>query len=100
MPSRRAFLQTAFAGLAIRPGSTPIRQVRNSRSTFLDIRRPPDLAIVQTADGEHRLERDAADWRADDVRVAFDRVDGALRVRLSAPASAVGRLRFRWSGDT
>jgi len=100
MPSRRAFLQTAFAGLAIRPGSTPIRQVRNSRSTFLDIRRPPDLAIVQTADGEHRLERDAADWRADDVRVAFDRVDGALRVRLSAPASAVGRLRLRWRGDT
>lgn len=102
MTSRRDFLHLACAGLAVWPRNMQPRNIqpRNTRSTFLDVRRPPDLLTIHTADGEHRLEQDGDEWRANDVRVAFVDADGGLRVRLSAPASAVDRLHLRWRGDT
>ena len=109
MTSRREFLSTACAALAVLPPNAQRRgngrdsappNTQNTRSAFLDVRRPPDLLAVQTGDSEHRLERDGNEWRANDVRVSFVETDGALRVRLSAPASAVTRLHLRWRGDT
>jgi alpha-galactosidase len=100
--SRREFLQTALAGLVVWPGRTQPGTTRpqTTRTGFLDIARPPDLVVTQTADGSRWLERTGSEWRADDVHVEFAETGGALRVRLSAPDTRIARLNLRWRGDT
>lgn len=101
--SRRDFLRTAVAGFAAWPAVAwrdPSCAVSQSRSGFVDIHRPPDSASVETPERVRALERTGDEWTADDVRVTFSSVDGALRVQLSAPATRITRVHLRWRGDT
>lgn len=115
MTSRREFLQRSAAhavtGLALTTadGPTAARFVAAAPpASFVDVRRPPDLVAVETAAGVQPLARAGdgageAGWQRgagrDSVRVATrPRPDGALRVELAAPGTAVQRLHLRWRG--
>ena len=99
MPTRRDFLgQAGFSALglslpiALAPAAPP--------GGYLDLHRTPDSLIVQTDTGERQLSRGAnGRWTADDgLTVTVVERPDALGVELSAPATAVKRLRLRWRG--
>jgi alpha-galactosidase len=104
--SRRRFLrQSTAAGLAlswpVRAGAQPARtRPTSSAASFVDVRRPPDAIVVQTAAGEQRLATSGGEWRGDGLTVATREAAGGLAVRLSAPGAAVKRLHLRWRGAT
>ena len=69
--------------------------------TFIDPTRPPDSVIVQTSTGgPERALRPVRDgrWEDGDVAVTIAPVPGAVRIQLSAPSTAVRRVRLRWRG--
>jgi alpha-galactosidase len=97
MPSRRDFIESALYGAA------GLVLVRHADSTpprgFLDLRRPPDLAVIQGETGELRLDSSSSGhWAKSDVVVTTLPEGAALRVALSAPTTAVKRLHLRWRG--
>jgi alpha-galactosidase len=108
MTSRREFLErAALSALAL---SLPIPGARQSGQTtsastpaprgFLDLHRPPDSVMAQTAAGDLRLTSAAGGrWTNNGVVVTTTERPGALHIELSAPAMAVTRLRLRWRGD-
>jgi alpha-galactosidase len=104
LTSRREFVELAAlsaAGLSL-PG-LPFAHAAvapHSRSkAFLDLRRPPDSVLVQTATSDHRLTRAAGGrWTSDEVVVTMVEQPGALHVGLFAPRVAVRRLHLRWRG--
>ncbi len=73
---------------------------RHGADTFVDLRRQPDVVIVQTANGDRRLTPSSEDhWDGtDQIAVTTADVKTALRVSLSSPSVAVIRLRLRWRG--
>src|SRR3954464_4743412 len=98
MPSRRDFIESALYGAA------GLVLVRHADSTpprgFLDLRRPPDLAVIQGETGELRLDSSSSGhWAKSDVVVTTLPEGAALRVALSAPTTAVKRLHLRWRGS-
>ncbi|MCG6958159.1 MAG: alpha-galactosidase [Gemmatimonadetes bacterium] len=108
MTSRREFVQRSAlsaVGLSL-PGGASTRG-RDSETTspgrrraFLDLRRPPDVVMVQTEEGDLTLRGTAEGrWESAQVAVAVTEVPGGLRVRLSSPSSAVLRMHLRWRGD-
>jgi alpha-galactosidase len=62
---------------------------------FLDIQRPPDAVIVQTATDERRLTRSGDRWTNDSITVTTT----GQRVSLSSPSIAIKRIHLRWRGD-
>jgi len=108
MTSRRAFLErTALSALALSvsvPKSSESGQTTNGSSPaprgFLNLHRPPDSVMVQTATGDLRLtSAGSGRWTNDALVVTTTERAGALRIELSAPGMAVTRLRVRWRGD-
>ena len=106
--SRRDFIERAalssFGLAATLPGglsSARLAGSRRSNSSFLDLRRPPDLVIAQTANGNRELEHVATErWTGDGgILVTSAPRSDALRVTLSAPAAGVKRLYLRWRAD-
>src|SRR5262245_16521367 len=108
MISRREFLERGShltAGLSIagwaRMGRhrAPLLQATSSL-TFLDLMRPPDTVGIQTTSAADRALRAAGQARWEDAGtiVTTSLNDGALRIQLSAPSTAVRRLRLRWRG--
>jgi alpha-galactosidase len=107
MTSRREFLErTALSAIAL---SLPVSRSADSRETtspigspprgFLDLRRPPDAVMIQSASGDRRLSRDPSGrWTSDTVVVTTEERTAALNVTLSAPNIAVSRLHLRWRG--
>src|SRR5438477_9572328 len=66
---------------------------------FLDLIRPPDAVVAQTASGERPLKRDSGGrWTSDTLVVTTDQRPAMLGVSLSAPNVAVTRLHLRWRG--
>src|SRR5438477_6073086 len=106
MTNRREFLErTTLSALALSlPGSgaTDSRAAMSPTAPprgFLDLIRPPDAVIAQTASGERRLSRDSGGrWTSDAIVVSTDEGPHVLRVGLSAPNVAVARLHLRWRG--
>ncbi len=107
MTSRREFLQRSAlsaVGLSLAPiGSTEmgVPVARRARpSAFLDLFRPPDAIVAQTAGGDVQLRGAGGDrWTGGQVVVTASEIHDALRVRLSAPSTRVLRLHLRWRGD-
>jgi alpha-galactosidase len=106
MTSRREFLQQSAAltaGLASltsdRARHDDVPSQASTRS-FIDLSRPPDSVLAQTAapDRALRLVREGR-WEDGDLSVVVSPVQGALRVQLSSPSTAVRRLRLRWRGQ-
>jgi alpha-galactosidase len=105
--SRREFLDGAGAsalGLwlplseVLDPGATDPSAPRPHG--FLDLRRPPDSILVQTANDYQRLARGAnGRWTHNDIVVTTTERPAALQVELQAPAAAINRLRLRWRGS-
>lgn len=108
MPSRREFLEgltlpaiglslSVSESLGLGQATTATQAPRS----FLNVRRPPDSVMVQTATGDLPLTRaDGGNWTTPNGVVVTTAVRPAsLRVQLSAPALAVKRLRLRWRGD-
>jgi alpha-galactosidase len=101
--SRRQFLRdTSVAAFGVTAlvrdaASRPRRQL--SGAGFIDVRRPPDAVMVQTAAAEQRLVASGAEWRGEGVTVTTREAAGALGVRLSAPGAPVKRVHLRWRGD-
>jgi alpha-galactosidase len=105
MTSRRDFLERAALTAATLPFSrsilSPISGApsRAASSSFLDIIRFPDAVIIQTSEGERRLDREPnGQWTGGDNVVGTNVQTGALRVTLSAPTTAVKRIHLRWRG--
>ena len=74
---------------------------RVPRTSFLELRRSPDLVIVQTESDNRELKHTATGrWTGDDDIVVdtAPRPD-SLHVALSAPATGVKRLYIRWRGE-
>lgn len=67
---------------------------------FLDVGRPPDRVVVQTATDDVVLRHDAEErWTGGSgVTVTTTVQSEALRVTLSAPAIGVKRVHLRWRG--
>jgi alpha-galactosidase len=108
MTSRREFVGGAVlsaAGIAFRGvpagGLTTTSQREPPPRGYIDVRRTPDVVMVQTADGVQSL-RAAVEghWMgASGLVVTTTERDGACHVSLSAPATAVNRIHLRWRGD-
>jgi len=107
VPSRRTFLEqsvTAAAGLALPLTGLrrPLSGVVGARPPggFVDLSRPPDAVIAQTATEVRRLRAAAGGrWEDDQVRITLTNAGGAARVHLAAPAVPIKRLHLRWSAD-
>jgi len=103
MSSRRDFIESALWTAA---GMSLVRQPLAHRSAdnaphrgFLDLLRPPDLVAAQSDTSELRLDSSSdGHWANGDVVVTTLSDAGALRVRLSAPTTAIKRLHLRWHG--
>lgn len=65
-------------------------------SSFTDIQRPPDRVTAFRGGDVLELSAASEEWQAGDVRVSTVRDDTSLTVRLSAPRSALSRVRLRW----
>jgi alpha-galactosidase len=80
------------------PGDHPAQAAQPG--TFLDLIRPPDSVIVQTTSTAERSLRLAGQDRWEDagIVVTSSRSEGALRVQLTSPSTAVRRIRLRWRG--
>ncbi|MGH7625001.1 MAG: hypothetical protein ACREOJ_06770, partial [Gemmatimonadaceae bacterium] len=108
MTSRRDFVERAALatlGLALPArdthSSAPVPTARPSAGNFLDLHRPPDVVIAQTADDPRALRRAPDDrWMsADGIVVTTTPHADALHVALAAPAMAIRRIYLRWHGD-
>ena len=103
MTSRREFLGTAalsVAGLSLRPAHAAELLAAAPTHGFLDLGRPPDAVMVQTAAADIRLTRGSdGRWTSGDVAVTTIERPDALGVSLAAPSTAVKRLHLRWRGD-
>jgi alpha-galactosidase len=106
MPSRREFIErTTLSAIALSlPGSpkcnsATMSDVGGPPRGFLDVRRPPDAVMVQTAAGDRRLSRDTnGRWTSEQLVVTTVEQPTALRVTLASPGVAVTRLHLRWRG--
>lgn len=105
--SRRDFIELAALSSLGVAASLPDGLVRARRASrrvprsFLELRRPPDLVIVQTGSDNRELKHTATGrWTGDDD-IAVDTAprSDSLHVALSAPATGVKRLYLRWRGE-
>src|SRR4051812_36089665 len=98
MTSRREFIGKSAltaAGLAVSPRGSSAVPPRS----LIDIRRSPDVIVVQTANTDQRLSSTSHErWEGGGVVVSTTDVPGALRVQLDAPSVAVKRIHLRWTG--
>lgn len=98
MTSRRDFLeQSALAALGV---SLPLTSRQGSPPRgFLDLHRPPDAVLAETASGPQRLVPGSTNrWTAESITVTTEPIPGSVRISLSAPSTPVRRLHFRWRG--
>lgn len=75
-----------------------------SRSTFVDILRPPDRVIAYPEDGAPLdLHQFGVHWRAQDVEILTEPKRAAegeeLSVKLSSVQTSLTRVHLRWSGS-
>lgn len=107
MTTRREFVERAALtalGLTV-PASAavaPENPARTSSDTsFLDLLRAPDLALVQSASGARALRNIGGRWTGDDG-VVIDTVvsSQALHVALASPRIAIQRVYLRWRAST
>ncbi len=101
MTSRRDFLQQGAGSLLASALPAPAPAARPgdvAPPTFLDLTRGPDIISVRTTSGDQQLRR-AADgrWEGPGVAVRIVDLPGALRLELTAPATAVSRVGLRWN---
>ncbi|HEX5216708.1 MAG TPA: hypothetical protein VFV98_14700 [Vicinamibacterales bacterium] len=98
MPSRREFLEgLTLPALAL---SLPAPRAQAARG-FADLRRPPDSILVQASTGDVPLTQggDGTWTGAKGISVTTMARGDAVAVRLSAPSTAIKRVRLRWRGD-
>jgi alpha-galactosidase len=108
MTSRREFVERAAAsaiGLMV-PVPDALSRIQSTtdpqpRPGFLNLLRPPDRVIAQTATGTQDLSHYTSDrWTSDSgIVVTISDRAGALRIALSAPSVAIKRLYLRWRSD-
>jgi len=104
MTSRREFLEgTALSALALSLPALPSRHLSDADVAppprgFLDLLRPPDGVLVQTATGDLTLTNGASGWTNNGVIARTNVRQNSLGVALSAPGVAVKRLHLRWRG--
>lgn len=95
--TRRDLLRLAAAA----PLGTRLRaQAGRPVSSFADILRPPDAVLVQTQAaplGRALSAVGSGRWADGDVTVTSTRSGAAMRVELSASATAIRRIRLRWN---
>jgi len=99
--SRRTFLSYGLAAVAA--AGSPHGGTPASRSTFLDILRPPDRVTAYPESGTPlHLHRFGVRGRAQDVEILTEpkqTVEGEeLSVRLSSMRTSLTRVHLRWSG--
>ena len=108
MTSRRDFVERAALatlGLALpvqnSGSSAPVPTSWPAAHNFLDLLRPPDVVIAQTASDNRSLHAAPGDrWMsADGIVVTTTPHADALHVALTAPATPIRRLYLRWHGD-
>ncbi|MGH7668034.1 MAG: hypothetical protein ACRENQ_00970 [Gemmatimonadaceae bacterium] len=100
MTNRRDFIQHGAAAMMVAALPLP-RLIRNSRprAELVNLMRPPDRVVVETASGVQRLRAvpGGERWETGGVSVRLAGVPGATRVDLSAPGVGVSRVGLRWS---
>lgn len=107
MTTRREFVERAALtalGLTV-PASATAATEKLARAalgtSFLDLLRAPDLAVVQTPTGARSLRYSGGRWTGDDGVVINTVVQAhALNVSLSSPRVAIQRVYLRWRGGT
>jgi alpha-galactosidase len=101
MTSRREFLERgalAAVGLSLPARADPT--TTRPPQSLLDLHRTPDAVTVQTATEYMPLHAAAGGrWDGAGVAVSVEELPDALRVVLTAPATAVQRLHLRWRGS-
>lgn len=99
MTTRREFLEVAAIGTAgMALPASPGAQPTPAGVNFLDLKQPPSLVIVQTADASQRLTSAGDEWRGNGVTVTTKAVPGARRIQLFAPGAPVRKVHLRWAG--
>jgi alpha-galactosidase len=105
--SRRSFVQRAAAGLAglSAPSLLGVRGTQGLAGSavpavpnFVDLRRQPEVIIVQTARGDQRLTPAAGGrWAGSGVSIHAVESADALHVELAATGVGVRRVGLRWA---
>ncbi|MDE3151453.1 MAG: alpha-galactosidase [Gemmatimonadota bacterium] len=107
MTSRRDFLQQGAAALVASSLPLPARALpgiararRSPAAPLVDLSRPPDAIVAQTASGLERLGPSAVGgrWGSAHVEVTLAPVEQATRVALAASVG-VARVTLRWNAD-
>ncbi|MEO9117080.1 MAG: hypothetical protein ABI311_13045 [Gemmatimonadaceae bacterium] len=107
MTTRREFVERAALtalGLTVPVSATAAtgKLARASLNTsFLDLLRAPDRALIQTAAGARPLRYNGGRWTGDDGVVVNTVVQAhALNVSLSSPRIPIQRIYLRWRGNS
>ncbi|MEO7457947.1 MAG: alpha-galactosidase [Gemmatimonadaceae bacterium] len=101
MTTRREFLERAAmtaAGLALPVPRLVSRDAPAPVRGFVDVHRPPDSVLVQTAADDLRLVVRGTVHSGRGISLSTKPEGDALRVVLSSPAEPVKRIRLRWRG--
>ncbi len=102
LPTRRSVLRNmgaaACAGVAaFHLESAAASPVADPPNSFLELIRQPDEALAFAEEPEQiTLRRSGAAWTGRDVRLECEEKAGVLRLRLSAPSTALLRIHLRW----
>ena len=89
--SRRGLLALS-AGLPAAAAAQPAR----AADGYVDILRPPDLAVAFLESGPLPLAREGRRWNAAGISVETEPASGGMPVRIEAPEAALLRVHLRW----
>jgi alpha-galactosidase len=71
-------------------------QTGRAADGYVEILRPPDLAIAFLESGPRPLAREGNRWSIADISVQMDPAAGGMPVRIEAPEVPLVRLHLRW----
>jgi alpha-galactosidase len=89
--SRRDVLALS-AGLPAVAAAQPVR----ATDGYVDILRPPDLAIAFLEGGPFPLAREGRRWNGAGISVQTEPAAGGMPIRIEAPEAPLLRLHLRW----
>ena len=95
MNSRHLSRRDLLALSAALPAAASAQGARAAEG-YVDILRPPDLAIALLESGPLPLTREGRRWTAAGISVSIEPAAGGMPVRIEAPEAPLLRLHLRW----
>jgi alpha-galactosidase len=91
----------AMPGTQLGHSQPPVSASHAQSASIVDVLRMPDsVAAFSGLDHRVALKPASGNFKGNDISVSFDRVASELRVRITAPATALTHVHMRWLQPT